>query len=92
MSHEQNYIRQLKEEISLLKQEEALIDSHCEYVQATLKEMSENETNRRMAYLTHLDIRKIPAFQDETLLAIKAPYGSSLEVPDPNEVRFSLIV
>lgn len=90
VSQEQNYIRKLKEEIAYLKQEEALIDAHCDYVQSTLKQMSESETNRKMAYLTHVDIRQIPAFQDETLLAIKAPYGSSLEVPDPSEVLYCL--
>lgn len=40
----------------------------------------------RLAYLSHLDIRSIPCLKDETLLAVKAPYGSTLEVPDPDEV------
>jgi hypothetical protein len=38
-----------------------------------------------MAYLSHLDIRGIDCFKDDTLLAVKAPYGSTLEVPDPDE-------
>lgn len=41
--------------------------------------------NLRMAYLSHLDIRGIDCFKDDTLLAVKAPYGSTLEVPDPDE-------
>ena len=40
----------------------------------------------RLAYLSHLDIRSIPCLKDDTLLAVKAPYGSTLEVPDPDEV------
>ncbi len=39
-----------------------------------------------MAYLTHLDVRSIGCFSEDTLLAVKAPYGSTLEVPDPDEV------
>lgn len=39
----------------------------------------------RLAYLTHVDIRNVPCFTDDTLLAVKAPYGSTLEVPDPDE-------
>lgn len=39
----------------------------------------------RLAYLSHVDIRSIPFFTQDTLLAIKAPYGSTLEVPDPDE-------
>lgn len=38
-----------------------------------------------MAYVTHEDIRKINCFSEDTLLAVKAPYGSTLEVPDPDE-------
>lgn len=37
----------------------------------------------RLAYLTHADIRTI--LPSETLVAINAPYGSTLEVPDPDE-------
>jgi len=44
-----------------------------------------NDNNFRMAYLSHLDIRGIDCFKDDTLLAVKAPYGSTLEVPDPDE-------
>lgn len=38
-----------------------------------------------MAYVTHDDIRKIACFSEDTLLAVKAPFGSTLEVPDPDE-------
>jgi hypothetical protein len=46
----------------------------------------------RMAFLTQKDIRGISCFRDDTLLAMKAPFGSTLEVPDPDDVciKFSL--
>lgn len=37
-------------------------------------------------YLTEDDIKGLPCFQNETLSAIKAPPGTTLEVPDPDEV------
>lgn len=40
----------------------------------------------RLAFLSHLDVRSIGCFKEDTLLAIKAPYGSTLDVPDPDEV------
>lgn len=36
----------------------------------------------RLAYIHHYDIRSIPCFSDDTLFAVKAPFGSTLEVPD----------
>ena len=45
----------------------------------------------RLAYLNHSDIRSIPCFSEETLLAVKAPFGSTLEVPDPDEVYYFVI-
>lgn len=39
------------------------------------------------AYVTYRDIRDIKNFKDQTVIAIKAPPETRLEVPDPNEVR-----
>lgn len=39
----------------------------------------------RLAFLTHGDIRELECFREDTLLAVKAPYGSTLKVPDPDE-------
>lgn len=35
-----------------------------------------------LAYVLHTDIRNISNFTEDTLFAIKAPYGSTLEVPE----------
>lgn len=80
-----NHLKQLKEEIMQMRQEESLLDQNIEYVQSILKSMSEQESNKRLAYLNHYDIRSIHSLTDDTLFAIKAPYGSTLELPDPDE-------
>lgn len=80
-------LQRLREEVLMLKREEANLDKSFEMAQGVLRSMSEDDYNKRLSYLTHTDIRNIPSFSDETLLAVKAPYGSTLEVPDPDEVK-----
>ncbi|GJX97000.1 retrotransposon protein, putative, ty1-copia subclass [Tanacetum coccineum] len=36
-------------------------------------------------FVTEEDIKSLPRFLEETLIAIKAPHGTILEVPDPDE-------
>ncbi|KAG9149102.1 hypothetical protein Leryth_010695 [Lithospermum erythrorhizon] len=38
----------------------------------------------RWLFVTEEDIKSLPCFQNETLIAIKAPHGTTLEVPDPD--------
>jgi len=49
-----------------------------------LKEL-ENPKNASIAYVSHNDIRNIPSLADQTIIAVKAPSGTKLEVPDPDE-------
>ena len=53
--------------------------------QNTLRELSEDEESAQHAYCSHDDVRNLPCMQGETLIAIKAPSGTTLEVPDPDE-------
>ena len=90
-SSEVQRLQRLRDEVHRLKREEALLDRNHQLAQNLLKTMSEDEYNQKLAYLTHMDIRNIPEFSEETLLAVKAPYGSTLEVPDPDEVITRLL-
>ncbi len=38
-------------------------------------------------YVTYSDIRTLPDMDDQTIIGIKAPPGTRLEVPDPDEVQ-----
>lgn len=42
-----------------------------------------------LAYVTYQDIRKISGLKDQTVIVVKAPPETRLEVPDPVEVRRS---
>lgn len=40
-----------------------------------------------LAYVTYQDLRAISSFQEQTVIAVKAPPETQLEVPDFSEVR-----
>ncbi|KAK8736128.1 hypothetical protein OTU49_004837, partial [Cherax quadricarinatus] len=75
----------LKEEISELDQHEKMLDQHRQYVQQSIKNITEDLSNYKMAYVNHEDI--CSCFQGDTLLAIQAPSGTQLEVPIPQMVN-----
>ncbi|KAE8671660.1 Transcription factor E2FA [Hibiscus syriacus] len=75
----------LQGEIENLSMEERRLDDQIREMQERLRDLSENENNQRLLFLTEEDIKRIPCFQNETLIAIKAPHGTTLEVPDPDE-------
>lgn len=39
------------------------------------------------AYLTYEDVNRIPSLKDQTVMVIKAPVDTKLEVPHPEEVQ-----
>ena len=51
-----------------------------------LRAAHDNLNNKRFAYVTYRDIRGVREFSDQTVIAIKAPSETKLEVPDPREV------
>lgn len=45
-----------------------------------------------LAYVTYQDIRKISGLKDQTVIVVKAPPETRLEVPDPVEVRRTCLI
>ncbi|KAF6159003.1 hypothetical protein GIB67_042084 [Kingdonia uniflora] len=76
----------LQTEVENLTMEEHNVDDRIREMQEQLRDLSEDETNQRWLFVTEEDIKGLPCFQNETLIAIKAPHGTTLEVPDPDEV------
>ncbi|URE45014.1 hypothetical protein MUK42_14657 [Musa troglodytarum] len=77
----------LQEEIDKLTLEECRLDELISQMQERLRDLSEDESNHKWLYVTKDDISHLPCFQYKTLIAIKAPHGTTLEVPDPDEVE-----
>ncbi|KAL6499729.1 hypothetical protein OROGR_027639 [Orobanche gracilis] len=75
----------LQEELENLNLEEHRLDERIREMQEKLRGLSEDENNQKWLFVTEEDIKALPCFQNETLIAIKAPHGTTLEVPDPDE-------
>ncbi|XP_044511400.1 transcription factor E2FC isoform X2 [Mangifera indica] len=75
----------LKAEVESLYAEEWRIDDCIREKQELLRALEENENHQKCLFLTEEDIASLPCFQNETLIAIKAPQASYIEVPDPDE-------
>ncbi|CAN1144053.1 Transcription factor E2FA [Linum perenne] len=75
----------LQAEIERLSLEEQNLDNQIREMQERLRNLSEDENNQKWLFVTEDDIKNLPCFQNQTLIAIKAPHGTTLEVPDPDE-------
>ncbi|KAH7279746.1 hypothetical protein KP509_37G034200 [Ceratopteris richardii] len=76
----------VKKELEISSREESHLDNCIREARERLKSVSENENNKQWLYVTEDDIKSLPCFQNETLIAVKAPLGTTLEVPDPDEL------
>ncbi|KAF0934267.1 hypothetical protein E2562_023626 [Oryza meyeriana var. granulata] len=80
-----NGLSSLQAEVENLSLKEQSLDEHISDMREKLRGLTEDENNQRWLYVTEDDIKGLPCFQNETLIAIKAPHGTTLEVPDPDE-------
>ncbi|XP_038883299.1 transcription factor E2FA isoform X1 [Benincasa hispida] len=75
----------LQVDVENLSFEERRLDDKIRAMQERLRNLSEDENIQKWLFVTEEDIKNLPCFQNETLIAIKAPHGTTLEVPDPDE-------
>ncbi|KAI3823360.1 hypothetical protein L1987_04795 [Smallanthus sonchifolius] len=72
-------------EVQKLSMEEDTLDENIREMQESMRDLSEDNIKQKWFFVTEDDIKGLPCFQNETLIAIKAPHGTTLEVPDPDE-------
>jgi hypothetical protein len=75
----------LNEELLDMQREENWLDDMITTVNNQLHEMANDELYEQFAYVTYDDIKKlnnITEYKDSTLLAIRAPPGTKLEIPE----------
>ncbi|CAD6270490.1 unnamed protein product [Miscanthus lutarioriparius] len=77
----------LQADIDALTLQERNLDEQISEMRDRLRALTEDENNQKWLYVTEDDIKSLPCFQNQTLIAIKAPHGTTLEVPDPDEVN-----
>ncbi|KAA8518476.1 hypothetical protein F0562_015950 [Nyssa sinensis] len=78
----------LQAEVENLSVEERRLDDRIREMREKLRDLSEDENKQKWLFVTEEDIKGLSCFQNETLIAIKAPHGTTLEVPDPDEAVY----
>lgn len=70
----------MEQEINILSQECDDLDRKIMSIQKNIGEMMDKKP-----FLTFQDIKKFPSLEDKTVIAITAPQGTVMQVPDPYE-------
>ena len=68
-----------------MHEEERNLDQHILNMRKSMQLLLEDSAHKGNLYIAEDDIKDIPCFANETLVAVRAPHGTTLEVPDPNE-------
>lgn len=87
---EDHEVQKLTEELRRMEDEERWLDDTIFSVENQLKEMSKDTLYEQFAYVTYEDIKRLNQSKenaDSTLLAIRAPKGTKLEIPDPSALH-----
>lgn len=74
----------LQAEIDQLEYKENSLDQLITRATVDLNLLTERQ-DKRCAYVTYRDLRNIPSLADQTVIAVKAPPETRLEVPDPQK-------
>eukprot|EP00347_Sterkiella_histriomuscorum_P018440 403345501 len=74
------------EVLSSLKLEEQMIDGFIRDLQNELGLMARDPAYEEFAYLNFDDIALLNQYTNDTLIAVKAPLGSKIEMPDPEQL------
>ena len=78
----------LERDNAQLEEKEKTLDKLINKLTNDIQKASEDAENKKYLYVTYRDIRRIKEFSDQTVIAVKAPLETKLEVPDPSEVFF----
>ncbi|KAJ3081176.1 hypothetical protein HK102_002535 [Quaeritorhiza haematococci] len=95
--HLQQHLRELESSLNVLDDELSSVHEsnlNAEYEleilerelveeQARLRRMMADDEMKSLLYLTASDVRSVPQMSQDLLIAIRAPSGTRLEVPDP---------
>ncbi|XP_077384262.1 transcription factor E2F3-like isoform X2 [Festucalex cinctus] len=80
-----NQRQRLTAEVSALAEEEQKLEQLIKRCSLDAKHMSEIPSNEKFAYVTYEDIKQLGTLHDQTVIVVKAPTDTKLEVPDPDE-------
>ncbi|XP_019156548.1 PREDICTED: transcription factor E2FC-like [Ipomoea nil] len=81
----QDQVYRLKAEVEHLYTEDQQLDYCIRKKLEQLRALESDLNCQKNLFLTEDDIMSLPRFRDQTIIAVKAPYASSVKVPDPCE-------
>lgn len=84
----EDQVNNLKTEVDNLYAEECELDDCIRKKQELLRNLEESESSQKYLFFTKEDILSLPGFQNQEIIAIKAPKARFIEVPDPDEMEF----
>ncbi|XP_045715952.1 transcription factor E2F2 [Phyllostomus hastatus] len=82
--------QQLGQELQELTSTEQALDQLIQSCSLNFKQLTEDKANKKLAYVTYQDIRAIGTFKEQTVIAVKAPPQTRLEVPDKSEENLQI--
>jgi transcription factor E2F3 len=80
-------LEKLNNDLTNLKQEERTLDVWINAMKADFEKLAEDNSFKEYGYVTFEDIKQLTNGEDINLIAIKAPPGTSLEIPDPEQIH-----
>lgn len=80
-----NQRQSLTAEVSALGEEEQRLEQLIQRCSLDIRHMSELPGNQKYAYISYQDIKHLGSLRDQTVIVVKAPTDTKLEVPDPDE-------
>uniref|UniRef100_A0A3Q2PED3 Transcription factor E2F3-like n=1 Tax=Fundulus heteroclitus TaxID=8078 RepID=A0A3Q2PED3_FUNHE len=72
-------------DLAELKLVEETLDSLIRRCAQQLFDLTDDPQNSALAYVTHEDLRRLRTFQENTVMVVKAPEETRLEIPAPSE-------
>ncbi|XP_063144490.1 transcription factor E2F2 isoform X1 [Rattus norvegicus] len=82
--------QQLGQELKELMNAEQTLDQLIQSCTLSFKHLTEDNANKKLAYVTYQDIRAVGNFKEQTVIAVKAPPQTRLEVPDRAEENLQI--
>jgi transcription factor E2F3 len=73
-------------ELERLDKEEESLNIWINSLKTNFEKLTEDSDFKQYGYVTFEDIKSLTSGQDINLIAIKAPTGTSVDIPDPDNI------
>ncbi len=87
MNEEDEEKDQMIQEFDKLDKEEDQLDIWIETMKSNFEKLTEDSDFKQYGYVTFEDIKSLTYGENMNLIAIKAPPGTSLDIPDPDMIH-----